>query len=145
MFHLALAALAEIEGPQQVPVAVFAFLSIGAIALFGIFLPVAASMEARRKEREAYYKSEMIRRLAEAQGEGAKAAMQLLYEEERQREAKRREGLKIGGLVNIAVGIGLSCMLWAMTGPHGPYLVGMIPGLIGVALLVYVFFMAEAV
>ena len=52
--------------------------------------------------------------------------------------------MKIGGLVNIAfVGIGLTVMLYALTGPHGPYLVGVIPGLIGVALLVYVFLMAE--
>ena len=51
--------------------------------------------------------------------------------------------MKIGGLVNIAVGIGLIVMLYALTGPHGPYLVGVIPGLIGVALLVYVFLMAE--
>ena len=47
MLHLALVALAEIESQQQVPVALFAFLSIGAIALFGIFLPVAVWMDGR--------------------------------------------------------------------------------------------------
>jgi hypothetical protein len=145
MFHLALAALAEIEGPQQVPVAVFAFLSIGAIALFGIFLPVAVWIEGRRKEREAYYRSEMIRRITEASGEGANAARDLLFAEERVRQVKRLEGLKIGGLVNVGIGIGLGAMLWTLAGPHGPYMVGLIPFFVGVALLIYVFYMVEPI
>jgi Flp pilus assembly protein TadB len=144
MLHLALALLGDTEIVHE-PVAMWLFLSIGAIALFGIFLPVTTWLESRRKEREAYYKSETIRRIAEASGEGAKSALALLHAEEHLREVKRREGLKIGGLVNIGVGIGLTAMLWSLTGPGGPYLVGLIPGLVGVALLIYVFFMAEPV
>jgi hypothetical protein len=121
----------------------WAFLAVGAIALFGIFLPVTTWLDTRRREREAYYKSETLRRLAESSGEGAKVAIELLREEEHLRQIKKLEGMKIGGLVNIAVGIGLGFMLWALTGTGGPYLVGLIPGLIGVALLVYVFFLAE--
>jgi hypothetical protein len=36
-------------------------------------------------------------------------------------------------------------MLYSLIGKGGPYLVGAIPGLIGVALLVYAFFLAEPV
>jgi hypothetical protein len=145
MLHLALVALAEIESQQQVPVALFAFLSIGAIALFGIFLPVAVWMDGRRREREAYYRAEMIRRISEASGEGANAARDLLFAEERVRQVKRLEGLKIGGLVNVGIGIGLTAMLWTLAGPHGPYMVGLIPFLIGIALLVYVFYMVDPI
>lgn len=142
MFHLVMAML-DNSGTMHEPVAMWAFLAVGAIALFGIFLPISTWMEARRKEREAYYKAETIRRIAEASGEGAKAAIELLHEEERLRQIKKLEGMKIGGLVNLAVGVGLTAMLWVLSGPHGPYLVGLIPGLIGVALLAYVFFLAE--
>ena len=142
MFQLVLAMLSEGEVGHE-PIAFWAFLAVGAIALFGIFLPISTWTDARRREREAYYKAETIRRVAEASNEGAKAAIELLREEEHLRQIKKLEGMKLGGMVNIAVGVGLAAMLWVLAGPHGPYLVGLIPGLIGVALLVYVFFMAE--
>ncbi|UWZ85359.1 DUF6249 domain-containing protein [Occallatibacter riparius] len=122
------------------------FLSIGAVALFVVFIPLVSWIDSRRKEREAFYKADMMRRLAEASGDGAKAALELLREEERIKAIKQREGLKIGGLVNVAIGIGLSIMLYSIGGrDHGPYLVGLIPGLLGVALLVYVFAMAAPI
>lgn len=133
--------------------AVFIFLSIGAISLFGIFLPVAAWVSTRQKEREAYYKAETMRRIAESSGDGARAAIEMLQEESRlkqlgRRDAllKQREGLKIGGLVTVGVGIGLGAFLWSVGGGEGsPWLVGLIPFMVGVALLVYVFFMAAPI
>lgn len=122
------------------------FLSVGAVCLFVVFIPLVSWIDSRRKEREAFYKADTIRRLAESSGEGAKAAMELMREEERQKRVKMLEGLKIGGLINIAVGLGLGIMLYSLVGTHeSPYLVGLIPGLIGVAMLVYVFFLAEPV
>ena len=47
----------------------FLFLSVGSIALFS-FVAVAAWSDARRREREAYYKSETLKKIAEAQGLG---------------------------------------------------------------------------
>jgi Domain of unknown function (DUF6249) len=121
------------------------FLSIGAVALFVVFIPLVSWIEGRRKEREAFYKADTFRRLAEASGEGAKAALELLREEERLRAIKQREGLKIAGVINVGVGIGLFFMLYTLIGAHGPYMVGLIPGLIGVALLVYVYLLAEPI
>jgi hypothetical protein len=83
--------------------------------------------------------------MAEASGEGAKAAVELLREEERIKASKTHEGLKIGGLVNLAVGVGLMIFLRALVGNEPVYLVGLIPGLIGVALLAYALFMAPKV
>jgi Flp pilus assembly protein TadB len=128
-------------------VAVFVFLSIGAIALFGVFLPFVTWISSRQKERDAYYKSETIRRIAEASGDGAKAAIEMLREEDRLKRIKSREGLKIGGVINIGVGIGLTVMLWTLGRNESvsPYMVGLIPFLIGVAMLVYVYVLAAPI
>jgi hypothetical protein len=125
----------------------WAFLSISTIAIFGIFIPLVSWIDGRRKEREAFYKAETFRRLAEASGEGAKAVLELLREEERLKRMKTLEGLKMAGPINIAVGIGLTIFLrFLIGGAYGsPYLVGLMPALIGVAMLIYVYFLAEKV
>jgi hypothetical protein len=114
--------------------------------------------EARRKEREAFYKSETLRKVAEAQGSGGNAALDYLREQETiaaQRRAeetrnsawRRREGLKIGGLVNVAIGMALMIFLHELLRNHNQeiYLCGLIPLFIGVALLVYAYFLAPKV
>jgi hypothetical protein len=123
------------------------FLSIGAISLFGIFIPTVTWIDKQHKEREAFYKAETIRRVAESTGEGAKAALELLQQQSRQEQLKKREGMKIGGLVCVGVGMAMVIFMRAMTAadPGAPYLIGLIPGFIGVALLVYVFFLAAPV
>ena len=113
------------------------FLSIGAVALFVVFIPLTSWIESQRKEREAFYKAETMRRLTESSGEGAKAAIELLREQDRMERRKKSEGMKIGGLINIAVGVGLMVFLRALVGNEPVYLCGLIPGLIGVALLTY--------
>ena len=53
-----------------------------------------------------------------------------------QRDPHRRaQGLMIGGLVTLAVGIGLSVLIWTTSEERSGWAVGLIPGLIGVALL----------
>jgi hypothetical protein len=53
--------------------------SVGLIALF-TFLSVAAWTSGRRKEREAYYKSEAIKKIAEMQGTSPEPVLQMLRE-----------------------------------------------------------------
>jgi hypothetical protein len=120
----------------------WAFLSVAAVALFGIFIPVATWIENRRKEREAFYKSETIRRVAEASTDGAKATVDLLREQNRLGLIKTREALKIAGVINIGVGIGLVIFLRVLVGLNIA-LCGLIPGFIGVGMLVYVYVLAE--
>jgi hypothetical protein len=119
----------------------FMFLSVGAVALFS-FIAVAAWSDARRKEREAYYKSETLKKIAES-GTGGSAALEFLREQDRMSDRRRREGLRLGGLITGVVGIAVMIVLWALahdptTGvPSGTYLAGLIPLLIGTALLLY--------
>jgi hypothetical protein len=157
---------------------------IAAIALF-TFLSIAAWTSAQRKEREAFYKSEAIKkiaemqgatpepvlqilretmgawkdhpspanmgpyqakvyyraetikRLAEMQGGGADAVLTLLREEEKIRARRVPEGLKLAGFITCAVGLALLVVLRAVVPDMPVYLVGLIPGLVGLVLLVY--------
>ncbi|MGD0735942.1 MAG: DUF6249 domain-containing protein [Terracidiphilus sp.] len=142
MTHLVLA----LFGSEEVfgSFGMWAFLSIGAVALFGIFIPVTSWIDSRRKEREQFYKAETIRRVAEASPDGAQATVNLLREQDRLNRLKAREGLKIGGVINIGVGIGLVLFLRALTGPQVA-LCGLIPGFIGVGMLVYVYVLASPI
>jgi hypothetical protein len=126
-------------GPEQLGVMVPIVLFIGLFT----FLSVAVWAGSRRQEREAFYKSETLRRITEASGEGAKEAIELLREESRLTRIKRREGLKIGGVICLGAGVALSFFLGAQH--DSDFLVGLIPALIGVAMLVYVYFMAAPV
>lgn len=129
-------------GGDLVGVAAMLVPVVGSIALFS-FLGVAAWSDARRKEREAYYQGETLKKIAESSGEGAKAAMEMLHERERNELRRRREGLRLGGLVTAAVGIGVMVLLKAIVHDEpGVYLVGLIPLLVGVALLTYTYVMA---
>jgi hypothetical protein len=114
---------------------------VGSIALFS-FLAVAVWAEARRKEREAYYKSETLKKIAESSGEGAKAAIELLSEQQNRVARHRLEGMKLGGLVTAVVGIGVMVLLHGLANDEPVYLAGLIPLLIGLALLTYAFLLA---
>ena len=115
---------------------------IAIIAVVFAFTGVVHWVDSSRKEREAFYRAETLKRIAEAPGEGAKAAVDLMREDQRIKRIKAREGLKIAGLINIGVGIGLFIFLRALVGVNVS-LCGLIPGLIGVAMLVYVYLLAS--
>jgi hypothetical protein len=132
----------SLDSTDAVPVAAMFVPIIGSIALFS-FLAVSSWSDARRKERESYYRNEMLKKIAESSGDGARAAIELLHAEERSAIQRRREGLKLGGLITLAVGIALMIFLHAVAqGDPGAYLVGVIPALIGAALLLYAYVLA---
>jgi len=114
---------------------------VGSIALFS-FLAVASWSDARRREREAYYTSETLKKIADSSGEGAKAAIDLIQQQSRDVTMRRLEGLKIGGLVTAATGIGVMALLHGLVSEEPVYLAGLIPLLVGAALLIYVFALA---
>ncbi len=124
---------------QSLPEVVF--LNVGAIAVFS-WLAVASWSDARRREREAYYKSEVLKKVAETQGAGATSALEIMREEDRIATRRAHGGLRLGGLICLAVGIGMMILIRAVERGEPDYLAGLIPFLIGVALLAYSYILA---
>lgn len=120
-------------------------ISLVLVCLFS-FLAVASWSKARLRERQAFYKSETIRKIAESQGGGA--ALEYLRESDHNAARQRREGQRVAGLVTLAVGVGV--MIFLRRVPISPdsgsdssaYLVGVIPVLVGMALLIYSYVLA---
>lgn len=109
------------------------FLSVMMLGMWA-FVSIVTWADMRRREREAFYKSETLKRLSEMPGE---TGLALLRENERNARRKRREDIKLGGLVTTAVGIGLMLFLRALVPDRAVYVTGLIPLLIGVALLLH--------
>src|ERR1035437_2170334 len=86
-------------------VPIVAIISVFTMIIFAIWFGT------RKREREAFYKAETMRRITESSREGAKAAIDLLREEEHLKRIKAREGMKIGGLICLAVGVALIIFL----------------------------------
>jgi len=120
---------------------VFLIPIVGSIALFS-FLAVASWSDARRREREAYYMADALKKIADSSAEGGKSAVEYLREQNNIAIRKRVEGLKLGGLITAAVGLGLIIFLKGINHDEPVYLVGTIPLLIGLALTVYGFALA---
>jgi len=130
--------------PDMGGIGLWLFLSVASVSMFVVFIPMIVYLGTRQKEREAFYKAETIRRVAEASSDGAKATIDLLREENRMTLIKMREGLKIGGVITLGVGIGLIAFLVPLAGKTVA-LCGLIPGFIGLAMLVYVYLLAAPV
>lgn len=111
------------------------------IACFS-FLAVAIWAKNRRLEREAYYRNETLKKIAESQGPSANAALEFLREHEKIEAVRRLEGLKLGGLVTIAVGLGFLTVLWATGSSRHALVAGFVPFLVGLALLAYAYLLA---
>ncbi len=109
------------------------------------FVSVLHWIDSQRKERDAFYKAETVRRVTEASGEGAKAALELMKADERLKRLKAREGLKIGGLINIGAGVGVMIFLHELLPGTAIYLCGSIPALIGVGFIAYIYVLAAPI
>ena len=122
-------------------VPVFLFLGALMIALFS-FISMVVWSTARRREREAYYKSELLKKIAEQQGAGATAALEYLREQEQNAGRRRIEGMKLGGLIIVAVGAATMILLRQLIPDEPLYLEGLIPSFVGLVLLAYAYLMA---
>jgi hypothetical protein len=121
----------------------FMFLAVGAVALFTA-ATVGSWSEARLAERKARERLALLRKLSEQPAESARLVMDFLREEDqREEEAKRRraqvgrKGALFAGSIVIAVGTGLAIMLMALVPDRPAWTIGLIPGLVGVVILLF--------
>ncbi len=117
--------------------AMFLFLAAAVVAVFA-FSSIVAWVSTPAQERQARDRLALLKTLAEHPVEQAKQVLDFLREEDEVRAGKKareeRRGWIVGGLMVIAVGVGLGVMLVAL-GHGGVWSVALIPFLIGCVLL----------
>jgi F0F1-type ATP synthase assembly protein I len=117
--------------------ALFLFLAAAVIAVFAFF-SIVAWVSTPARERQARDRLALLKTLAEHPGEHARQVLDLLREEDearaRKKEREEQRGWIAGGLIVIAVGVGLGVML-GILGDRGDWTVALIPFLIGCVLL----------
>jgi hypothetical protein len=121
-----------------VPAAIGTLIPIAGIALAAIIVWLTE----QRKAKESSYRNELLRKIAESQGDSAQKVFDMIRQQEGESRIRRREGLKLAGLITVAIGIGLGVMLAMLERSEPAWIIGVIPAFIGAALLIYVFFLA---
>jgi hypothetical protein len=114
------------------------FLSFGSVSVFS-FLAVAVWVGTRHQERKDFYRSEMLKKLAES---GSTAVIEYLREEERLEDARRviqrqrvNEGNRLAGSIVAVVGLTLIVALRFLVPGEAVFLLGLIPIGVGVVLI----------
>ena len=118
-------------------VAILAIIVPVVIVCSSAFVSVLVWTQARRKEREALYRSEALKKVSETSGPGAETALEMMREHLRADRRRRREIRNLAGVLSAAAGLGLMIFLRANEPGTPTYLSGMIPLIMGVALLAF--------
>ena len=103
-----------------------------------LFVVALVWLGARRREREDFYLSEMVKKLAASSGTSAE---DFLRQYERTKSQHRREAMTIGGIIGALAAVGLMIFLHGL-GPLPIYRVGLIPLLPCLGLVIYARFFA---
>jgi hypothetical protein len=106
------------------------------------FITVKVWADERRKERESFYRSEVLKKLADATGTQAQQVLDMMREQDRNEERRNREGGRLAGMILTGSGIGLSVMFGVLEPTSKTWVLGLTPALIGVALLIYNYVLA---
>ena len=122
--------------PTHPAIAAMVLGMVSGIAMFGFFA-VASWADARRRERESFYRSEVLKKLADSGSDGSNAALEMFREQQRTTERNRRETQSLAGLILTAMGLGLMGLLKGVASHDGAWTAGLIPALIGAVLLIY--------
>ena len=111
------------------------------VAVF-VMIIFAVYFGTRQKEREGAQRSELLRKIADSPGDAAQKVLEMIRQQEADAQVRRREGMKLGGLITIAVGIGFMVFSSQLVKDEPVWLVGIVPILVGAALFFYVMFLA---
>ena len=123
---------------ENLPGVIGAFIPITGIIWLGFVIWAGA----KQKEREAFYRNELLKKVIDSPGGSTQSVMEMVRQQERDARIRRREGLKLGGLILIAAGIGLTALLAMFERNEPAWAVGILPTLIGIAIFLYIRFMA---
>ncbi len=114
------------------------FIAITIVSVFS-FMSVAMWVGTRHQERKDFYRSEVLKKLAES---GSTAVIEYLREEERQEEARRAihdqrvaEGNRLAGSIVAVVGVTLLVALRYLVPGEPAFLLALIPIGVGLVLI----------
>jgi hypothetical protein len=123
---------------MPVNAALFLFLAAAVVAVFA-FCSIVVWVSTPARERQARDRLALLKTLAEQPGENARQILEWLRTEDEKRierrEREEKRGFIVGGLVVLAVGLGLGIMLAILDNRGGAWTVALIPLLIGCVLL----------
>ena len=102
---------------------------------FFTFITFVIWFDGRRKDREAHYRNEMARQIAEA-GD-ASPILEFVRANERAAAERVQLGLSVAGLITMAVGAALMIFLYALVPAAAVYLVGLFPLFVGIVMLFF--------
>lgn len=111
---------------------------VAIIAAF-TFSSIAKWSDNRRKERDALYRHETYRRLAESSHTASQQVLAMMREEEINRQRQRVEGMKLGGLIALAVGVSGFFALYFMVTGFAAYWISLVVVAVGAVLTIYGF------
>ena len=114
-------------------------------AIFGTLIPISGIamivlivyFEEKRKAKQALYRNELLKKIADSQGDAADKIMEMIRQEELDIKIRRREGIKLGGLITAAAGLGAMALLFMLVPAQPVWIAGVVPLLIGLALFIY--------
>jgi Flp pilus assembly protein TadB len=112
--------------------AIFLFLAAAVVAVFA-FLSIVVWVSRQSQDRQTRDRLALLKTIAENPSENAGRVLEMLREHEEKRMQRERTGWIAGGLIVMAVGVGL-CTMLAMLAGRGEWSVGLIPLLIGCVL-----------
>jgi len=107
--------------------------------VFFAFLSVVGWAREKRREREAFYRHEVQKKLVDQGGEGSLQVLEMIRREAELQDRRRREARILGGLVTTVLGASLMILLYALT-PGGVWTAGLIPFSVGAVILLYALF-----
>jgi hypothetical protein len=120
------------------PTLVLAASVLGLVCIFA-FASVVIWTDARRREREALYRSELLKKLAETPGPGADAVLSSLRDDDRRRHSRRREAFSLAGMLCSALGVAV--LIGHLATPdsrgNGAWALCFVPMLLGAVLIVH--------
>jgi hypothetical protein len=101
-----------------------------------------AATENSQVENADSCRHETYRRMLEQPQGSADAVLELMRAEELQKQRRRIEGIRLGGMITLCVGAGMMVFLYFLVTHEPVFWIGLIPALIGLVLLVYGYFLA---
>ena len=112
-------------------------MDVAAAVMVGLFafLAVSAWTSSQRDQREIQWRYELYQRMLEHPGPVADEIRARLDRDAERRQADEVADKRTGGVVVLAVGIGLGTALYYLVPGKPIYFVSLVPGLVGVLLL----------